>query len=171
MNEYETLSRTTWDCKYHAVFIPKYRRKSLHLELRCHFGQVFYKLAILKEGKIEEGYLKHDHAHMMLSIRPKYAVSQVVGFIKSKSAVRVARAYGERRRNFVGQRFWARKLFVNTDRRDEVAIRTYIRNQEKKRGREAALSGSFLWCRVSALYLTAAPADSYYKAPGVAGGC
>src|SRR5271154_3909482 len=132
MNEYESLSHTTWDCKYHVVFIPKCRRKTLYQELRRHLGEVFRKLALQKESKVEEGHLMPDHVHMLLSIPPKYAVSQVVGFIKGKSAIHVAMVYGERRRNFVGQHFWARGFFVNTVGRDEEAIRAYIRNQENE---------------------------------------
>ena len=101
MDEYETLSHTTWDCKYHIVFIPKYRRKALYQELRRHLGEVFRRLALQKELKVEEGHLMPDHVHMLLSIPPKYAVSQVVGFIKGKSAIHMARVYGERKRNFV----------------------------------------------------------------------
>ena len=85
MNEYERLSHTTWDCKYHVVFIPKCRRKTLYQELRRHLGEVFRRLAIQKESKVEEGHLMPDHVHMLLSIPPKYAVSQVLGFIKGKS--------------------------------------------------------------------------------------
>ena len=103
MNEYESLSHTTCDCKYHVVFIPKCRRKTLYQELRRHLGEVFRKLALQKESKVEEGHLMPDHVHMLLSIPPKYAVSQVVGFIKGKSAIHMARVYGERKRNFVGQ--------------------------------------------------------------------
>ena len=132
MDEYESLSHTTWDCKYHVVFIPKCRRKTLYQELRRHLGEVFRKLALQKDSKVEGGHLMPDHVHMLLSIPPKYAVSQVVGFIKGKSAIHVARVYGERKRNFVGQHFWARGLFVNTVGRDEEAIRAYIRNQEKE---------------------------------------
>ena len=132
MNEYESLSHTTWDCKYHVVFIPKCRRKTLYQELRRHLGEVFRRLALQKESKVEEGHLMPDHVHMLLSIPPKYAVSQVVGFIKGKSAIHMARVYGERKRNFVGQQFWARGFFVNTVGRDEEAIRAYIRNQEKE---------------------------------------
>ena len=110
MDEYQSLSHTTWDCKYHVVFIPKCRRKTLYLELRRYLGEVFHKLAAQKESKIEEGHLMPDHVHMMISIPPKYAVSQVIGFIKGKSAIRLARVYGERKRNFVGQHFWARVL-------------------------------------------------------------
>jgi len=122
MDEYGSLSHTTWDCKYHVVFIPKCRRRTLYQELRRHLGEVFRKLALQKESKVEEGHLMPDHVHMLLSIPPKYAVSQVVGFIKGKSAIHVARVYGERKRNFVGQHFWARGFFVNTIGRDEEAI-------------------------------------------------
>jgi len=108
MDEYETLNHTTWDCKYHVVFIPKYRRKLLFQELRKPLGEVFRQLAAQKESKIEEGHLLLDHVHMLLSIPPKYAVSNVVGYIKGKSAIHLARTYGERKRNFVGQSFWAR---------------------------------------------------------------
>src|SRR6202453_308449 len=132
MNEYESLSHTSWDCKYHVVFIPKCRRKTLYQELRRHLGEVFRKLALQKDSKVEEGHLMPDHVHMLLSIPPKYAVSQVVGFIKGKSAIHVARVYGERRRNFVGQHFWAGGYFVSTVGRDEGLIRTYIQQQEQE---------------------------------------
>ena len=91
MDDYESLSHTKWDCKYHVVFIPKYRRKTLYVELRRHLGEVFRKLALQKESRIEEGHLMSDHVHMMISIPPKYAVSQVGGFIKGKSAIHLAR--------------------------------------------------------------------------------
>ena len=114
MDEYETLNHTTWDCKFHVVFIPKYRRKLLFQELRKPLGEVFRQLAAQKEAKVEEGHLLPDHVHMLLSIPPKYAVSNVVGYIKRKSAIHLARTYGERKRNFVGQNFWARGYFVST---------------------------------------------------------
>jgi putative transposase len=132
MDDYESLSHTKWECKYHVVFIPKYRRKILYGELRQHLGEVFRKLALQKESRIEEGHLMLDHVHMMISIPPKYAVSQVVGFIKGKSAIHLARTYGERKRNFVGQHFWARGYFVSSVGRDEAAIREYIKNQEQE---------------------------------------
>jgi putative transposase len=112
------------------VFIPKCRRKALHGDLRRHLGGVFRRLADQKQSRVEEGHLMPDHLHMMLSIPPKYAVSQVTGFIKGKSAIQLARVYGERKRNFVGQNFWARGCFVSTVGRDEAAIREYIRRQE-----------------------------------------
>jgi putative transposase len=101
MGEFESLSHTKWDCKYHVVFIPKRRRKTLYGELRPHLGEVFGKLAPQKECRVEKGRLMPDHVHMMISIPPKYAVSQVVGYIKGKSAIHLARVYGERKRNLV----------------------------------------------------------------------
>jgi len=95
-------------------------------------GEVFKRLAEEKESRIEEGHLRPDHVHMMISIPPKYAVSQVVGFIKGKSAIHLARVYGERKQNFVGQSFWARGFMVSTVGRDEAVIRDYIRNQEEE---------------------------------------
>jgi putative transposase len=106
------------------------RRKVLYERLRQHLGEVFHRLAQQKESKIEEGHMMPDHVHMMISVPPKYAVSQVIGFIKGKSAIHVARVYGESRRNFVGQHFWARGFFVSTVGRDEEVIREYIRHQE-----------------------------------------
>ena len=125
-----SLSHTKWECKYHVVFIPKYRRKALYGELRRELGAVFRELARQRESEIEEGHLMSDHVHMMVSIPPKYSVSQVIGYMKGKSAIHVARVYGGKRRNFVGQNFWARGYFVSTVGRDEEVIRRYIRAQE-----------------------------------------
>ena len=125
MDEYESLNHTKWECKYHVVFIPKCRRKTLYLELRKHLGEVFRKLATQKESKIEEGHLLRDHVHMMIAIPSKYAVSQVIGYIKGKSAIHLARVYGEKKRNFVGQHFWARgvfRIYCRTRRRGDPGI-------------------------------------------------
>ncbi len=130
MNEYQTLSYTKWECKYHVVFIPKYRRKVLYGQVRSYLGDVFRELARQKESWIEEGHLQADHVHMLLSIPPKYAVAQVVGYIKGKSAIPSARTYGGRQRNFVGEHFWARGYFVTTVGSDEEAVRQYLRAQE-----------------------------------------
>jgi putative transposase len=132
MQAYETLKHTTWDCKYHVVFIPKYRRKALYAQLRRDLGPVFRDLAEQKECKVEEGHLMPDHVHMMLSVPPKYAVSSVMGFIKGKSAIHIARVYAGRRRNFVGQHFWARGYWVSTVGKNEAAVRRYIQDQEKE---------------------------------------
>ena len=132
MDEPESLSHTKWECKYHVIFIPKRRRRTLYAELRKHLGELFRRLASQKESRIEEGHLMPDHVHMLISIPPKYAVSQVVGYIKGKSAIHLARVYGERKRSFVGQHFRARGFFVSTVGRDETSIREYIRNQEQE---------------------------------------
>ena len=131
MDDYASLSHTRWECKYHVVFIPKYRRKVLYGVVRRELGTLFRTLAQQKESAVEEGHLMPDHVHMLLSIPPKHAVSQVVGFIKGKSAIHLARVYGEHKRNFVGQHFWARGYFVSTVGRDERIIREYIRKQEE----------------------------------------
>ena len=132
MDETRSLNHTKWECKYHVVFIPKCRRKVLFKELRRHLGEVFRQLAEQKESRIEEGHLMPDHVHMMIAIPPKHAVSQVIGCIKGKSAIHLARVYGERKRNFVGQHFWARGFYVSTVGRDEQAVRKYIREQEEE---------------------------------------
>lgn len=112
------------------VFIPKRRRHTLYVELRKYLAGVFKELARQKECAVEEGHLMKDHVHMLLRIPPKYAVSSVVGYIKGKSAIHLARVYGERKRNFVGQHFWARGYFVSTVGADEAVVRAYIQNQE-----------------------------------------
>jgi len=114
-----------------VVFIPKYRKKAIFGQIRGDLGDVLRDLAEQKESLIEEGHLMPDHVHMMISIPPKYAVAQVVGYIKGKSAIHIARRYAERKRNFVGQHFWARGYFVSTVGRDEEVIREYIRHQEQ----------------------------------------
>jgi len=140
MSEYQSLSHTRWECKYHVVFIPKGRRRQLFGEIRRDLGEVFRRLAEQRESRVEEGHVMPDHVHMMLSVPPKYAVSQVVGYVKGKSAIYIARTYGGKRRNFVGQHFWARGYFVSTVGRDEAVIREYIRNQEKEDARLDQLS-------------------------------
>ncbi|HEV2484043.1 MAG TPA: IS200/IS605 family transposase [Terracidiphilus sp.] len=140
MDEYESSSHSKWDCKYHVVFIPKCRRKVVYGNLRRHLGEVFRNLAEQKECRIAEGHLLADHVHMMISIPPKYSVSSVVGFIKGKSAIPLARVYGEKKQNYAGQSYWARGYFVLTVDRDEAAIRDYIRNQEQEDKRLDQLS-------------------------------
>jgi putative transposase len=104
----------------------------LYAELRRHLGDGVREVAHQKESRIEEGHLLPDHVHMLISIPPKYAVSQVIGFIKGKSAIHLARVYGEKKRNFVGQHFWARGYFVSTVGRDTEVIREYIKKQEEE---------------------------------------
>lgn len=140
MTDYKSLSHTRWECKYHVVFIPKYRKKAIYGQLRRELGEVLRRLAERRESRIEEGHLMSDHVHMMISIPPKYSVAQVVGYMKGKSAIHIARNFGERRRNFVGQHFWARGYFVSTVGRDEAVIREYIRHQEVEDRRADQLS-------------------------------
>jgi putative transposase len=130
MDDNESLAHAKWECKYHVVWIPKYRRKALYGELRKHLGPVLRELARQRECVVEEGHLNLDHVHMLLSIPPKYAVAQVLGFIKGKSAIHIARTYLGRRQNFTGQHFWARGYYVSTVGRDEATIREYIKKQE-----------------------------------------
>ena len=132
MDEARTLIHSKWECKYHVVFIPKYRRKSLYIELRRELGNVFRELARRRECRIEEGHIMVDHVHMLISIPPKYAVAQAIGYIKGKSAIHIARTYQNQKRNFVGHHFWARGYYVSTVGRDETIVREYIRNQEQE---------------------------------------
>ena len=135
MNDVLSLSHAVWECKYHIVWIPKYRRKVLYGELRKNLGKMFRGLARQKESRVLEGHLMADHVHMFISIPPKYAVAQVVGFIKGKSAIHIARTYGGRKKNFVGEHFWARGYYVSTAGKDEQAVRDYIKKQEKEEER------------------------------------
>ena len=130
MDEYESLNHTKYECKYHVVFIPKCRRKALFGQIGRELGPVFRTLTERRECRIEEGHIANDHVHMLLSVPPKYSVAAIVGFIKGKSAIYIARTYIGVRRNFVGQHFWARGYFVSTVGRDEAMIREYIQNQE-----------------------------------------
>ncbi len=132
MRQVNSLNHTRWECKYHIVFIPKYRRKALFGQIRRDLAEVFHTLARQRESLIEEGHLMPDHVHIMISIPPKYAVSQVVGYIKGKSAIHIARMYSGSKKNFVGQHFWARGYFASTVGRDEKVIREYIRHQEQE---------------------------------------
>ena len=132
MKEYQSLCHTKWDCKYHVVFIPKKRKKMIFGAIRKHLGQVLHELAGQKECRIVEGHLKQDHVHLCISIPPKHAVSYIVGFIKGKSAISIARRFMGRAKNFTGENFWARGYFVSTVGLDEEMVRAYIRHQEKE---------------------------------------
>ena len=146
MTNYRSLNHTKWACQYHVVFIPKYRKKAIYGELRGYLGEVLRRLAQQRESEVEEGHLLVDHVHMLLSIPPKHSVAQVIGYIKGKSAIHIAREFAGRPRNFVGQHFWARGYFVSTVGRDEQAIRTYIQDQELEDRRQDQLKRpQFSW--------------------------
>lgn len=132
MNNTIRMNHTEWECKFHVVWIPKYRKKLLFKELRKYLGEVFHNLASRRECKIMEGHLLPDHVHILISIPPKYSVSQVIGFVKGKSAIHIARNYMGKKKNFTGQNFWARGYHVSTIGKDEEVVREYIRNQEEE---------------------------------------
>ena len=132
MNDVKSLSHSKWECKYHVTWISKYRKKRIYKELRPYLGEVFRELARQKECEIHEGHCMADHVHIMMSIPAKYAVAQIIGYIKGKSAIHIARNYAGKRKNFTGQHFWARGYHVSTVGRDEEVIRSYIREQEKE---------------------------------------
>jgi len=135
---YQSLAHSKYDCKYHVVFVPKYRRKTIYGNIRNHLGTVFHELARQKESRILEGHLMKDHVHMLIEIPPKYAVANVIGFLKGKSAIAIARLRGKQR-NFQGENFWARGYAASTVGFEEEAIRKYIREQES----EEMMEGSF----------------------------
>ncbi len=130
--DYQKLNHTTWKCKYHVVFIPKRRKQVIFGQLRHRLRDIFHELARQKQSQIVEGHLLRDHVHMCISIPPKYAVSGVIGYLKGKSAIAIARQFEGRRRNFTGSSFWARGYYVSTVGLDEEVVREYIRNQEEE---------------------------------------
>ena len=126
---YQSLAHSKWVCKYHVVFVPKRRRKVLYGAIRQQLGAIFHELARQKECRIIEGHLMPDHVHMVIEIPPKYAVSSVIGFLKGKSAIAIARLQG-RERNFTGEHFWARGYAVSTIGYEEEEVRRYVREQD-----------------------------------------
>ena len=118
------MNHATWECKYHVVFTPKYRKKLLFGQIRRHL------VARRKECQIEEGHLMSDHVHILISIPLKYSVAEVIGYLKGKSSIWVAQNVERKLRNFLGHKFWARGYVVSTVGRDEEMIRAYIKNQE-----------------------------------------
>ena len=127
---YQSLAHSKWDCKYHVVFIPKRRRKKLYGEIRKEIGPIFRELARQKECEIVEGHTMPDHVHMCIAIPPKHAVSSIVGFMKGKSAIAIARRFLGKERNYTGEHFWARGYAVSTVGFELETIRAYIRDQE-----------------------------------------
>ena len=128
---YESLSHTKWNCKYHVVFVPKGRKKVLYGKIREFLGPVFRELARQRESEVVEGHMVQDHVHMLIKIPPKHAVAEVIGYVKGKSAIAVARQFGGRKKNFSGENFWARGYAVSTVGFEEEEVRKYIRHQEK----------------------------------------
>ena len=127
---WKSLAHSRWECKYHVVFIPKYRRKAMYGEIRASLGGIFHELARQKECRIVEGHLLADHVHICIEIPPKHAVASIIGFLKGKSAVAIARQFGGRWKNFTGEHFWARGYAVSTVGYELEAVKRYIREQE-----------------------------------------
>ena len=129
MSNNDSLKHTKWECKYYLVLFRNVEERCSMGKLRLYLGEIFRELALQKESKVEEGHLRQDHVHMLISIPPKYSVAQVVGYLKGKSAIHIAREFGGKRKNFTGESFWARGYFVSTVGRDEQVIREYIQKQ------------------------------------------
>lgn len=143
-SSYESLAHSKWDCKYHIVFIPKGRKRALYGKIRQYLGPKFHELAGQRESKILEGHMVQDHVHMLIKIPPKYSVAEVVGYMKGKSAIAVARQFGGKQRNFNGESLWARGYAVSTVGFNEAEIRIYIKHQEQLDAHEGSLEqGSF----------------------------
>ena len=142
-SSYESLAHSKWDCKYHIVFIPKCRKKDLYGKIRAFLGPVFHELAGQRGSRIVEGHMVQDHVHMLIKIAPKYAVAEVIGYIKGKSAIAVARQFCGRKQNFNGERLWARGYAVSTVGFEENQIKAYIRQQEQLDGKGSDENGVF----------------------------
>ena len=142
-SSFKSLSHSRWDCKYHVVFIPKCRKKALYGKIRKFLGPIFHELAGQRNSKVIEGHMVQDHVHIMISIPPKYSVAEVIGYMKGKSAIAVARQFGGRQRNFNGERLWARGYAVSTVGFEAEKIRAYIKNQEQLDSQGFDESGEF----------------------------
>jgi len=130
MDDNQSLSHTRWECKYHVVLVPKCRRQVLYGQIKRDLGKQLVELAKQRESRIEKGSFQPDHVHIVISIPPKYSVAQVIGYMKGKSAIYVARTYAGKKKNFLGEHFWARGYFVSTVGKDEHMIKEYVRKQQ-----------------------------------------
>ena len=139
MREWQIQSHVRWYCKYHVVFVPKYRKRRLYGSLRCNIGKVVRELCRQHGVELVEGHAMADYVHLCLSIPPKFSVANTVGFLKGKSAIRIHREYLKRKRQFTGFHFWARGYCVSTIGLEEQVIREYIRNQEAEEQRQESL--------------------------------
>ena len=143
MSNYESMSHSKWDCKYHVVFVPKGRKKDLCGKIRKFLGPIFRELAQQRGSTIMEGHMVQDHVHMLIKIPPKYAVAEVIGYMKGKSAIAVARQFGGRKKNFNGEKLWARGYAASTVGFEESQIKKYIQNQQQLDGDGETESGEF----------------------------
>ena len=136
MRDWQSQAHVKHYCRYHIVFVPKYRKKSIYGVLRKDIGNIFRELCRQTGVDLIEGHAMGDHVHMLLMIPPKFSVAHTVGFLKGKSAIRIFRDYVRVKRNFTGRHFWARGYCVSTVGLDEDIIRNYIKNQEQEEKRQ-----------------------------------
>lgn len=127
-NLYQSLSHSKWNCKYHIIIVPKNRKSVIYGKIREELAKILRELATQKESTITEGNLSKNHVHMCIEIPPKYAVASVIGFMKGKSAIAIARMAGKDR-NYTGAHFWSRGYAVSTVGFDEEIVKKYIREQ------------------------------------------
>jgi len=130
MREWQSLSHVKWECKYHVVIVPKYRKKVLYGSLRVGVGKIIRQLCRQKEVELIEGHAMLDHVHLVLSVPPKYSIAMVVGYLKGKSAIHIHRKLHGITRGFTGKHFWSRGYCVSTVGLDEEMIRAYVKDQE-----------------------------------------
>ena len=131
MKDYQSHVHVKWECKYHVVILPKYRRKTLYGSLRREVGEILRDLCRQRSMELEEGKAMPDHIHMLLSVPPKYSIAMAIGYLKGKSAIRIHRQLLKTKGTLFGRSFWARGYFVTTVGIDELQIRQYIKEQEK----------------------------------------
>ena len=139
MREWQSLSHVRWYCRYHVVFVPKYRKRAIFGNLRKEIGKILRDLCVEHEIELIEGHAMPDHVHLLLSIPPKFSIANTVGYVKGKSAIRIHRQFLSRERRFTGFHFWARGYCVSTVVLDEQKIRAYIRDQEEEEKRQEQL--------------------------------
>jgi len=140
MRDWQSQSHVRWYCRYHIVFVPKYRKRSIYGRLRKDIGAILRELCKQKECEVVEGHAMANHIHMLISIPPKLPVASLVGYLKGKSAIRIHREYLGRERNFTGFHFWARGYCVSTVGLEEETVRKYIRDQENEERRQEQLA-------------------------------
>ena len=124
-----SLAHTKWECKYHVVFAPKYRRQIIYGKIKQDIGLMLRKLCAYKEIEILEAEARKDHVHMLLNIPPKYSISQVMGYLKGKSSLMIYEKYANLKYKYGNRHFWCHGYYVSTVGRNKNAIETYIRNQ------------------------------------------
>jgi putative transposase len=131
MKDWKSQAHVKWECKYHIVVLPKYRKKVIYGKLRRKIGEIFRELCRQKGVELVEGNALPDHIHMLLSVPPKYSIAMTIGYLKSKSAIRIHRQLLKQKGTLFGRSFWARGYCVSTVGLDERQIKTYIKDQEK----------------------------------------